>query len=355
MAGESKAKVIPLHGNSGRAAAQRRNAARAQGSRRHPSQLSDPVAGASAEEIAAVVREIDEHRGGVAGAPPVDQTPTELAKQIASVGEFVRKRMTGEYTVDEFGFDAHLNNAIFLPLLRVFFKSWFRVEVSGIEHLPETGAALVVANHAGVLPFDGLMTSVAVHDHHPAQRDLRLLAADMVFDLPVVGQAARKAGHTMACTADAHRLLAAGELTAVFPEGYKGLGKHFKDRYKLQRFGRGGFVSAALRTKAPIVPCSIVGSEEIYPMIADVKLLARLLGLPYFPITPLFPLAGPAGMVPLPSKWHIQFGEPIETADFDESAADDPMVTFELTDQVRETIQQTLYQLLTQRRNTFFG
>ncbi|KUI06957.1 hypothetical protein AU191_22325 [Mycolicibacterium acapulense] len=355
MAGESKATVIPLHGNSGRAAAQRRNAARAQGSRRHPSQLSDPVAGASAEEIAAVVREIDEHRGGVAGAPPVDQTPTELAKQITSVGEFVRKRMTGEYTVDEFGFDAHLNNAIFLPLLRVFFKSWFRVEVSGIEHLPETGAALVVANHAGVLPFDGLMTSVAVHDHHPAQRDLRLLAADMVFDLPVVGQAARKAGHTMACTADAHRLLAAGELTAVFPEGYKGLGKHFKDRYKLQRFGRGGFVSAALRTKAPIVPCSIVGSEEIYPMIADVKLLARLLGLPYFPITPLFPLAGPAGMVPLPSKWHIQFGEPIETADYDESAADDPMVTFELTDQVRETIQQTLYQLLTQRRNTFFG
>ena len=263
--------------------------------------------------------------------------------------------MMGDYTVDEFGFDPHLNNAIFLPLLRVFFKSWFRVEVSGIENLPETGAALVVANHAGVLPFDGLMTSVAVHDNHPTHRDLRLLAADMVFDMPMLGQAARKAGHTMACTSDAHRLLAAGELTAVFPEGYKGLGKHFKDRYKLQRFGRGGFVSAALRTKAPIVPCSIVGSEEIYPMIADVKLLARLLGLPYFPITPLFPLAGPVGMVPLPSKWHIQFGEPIETADYDESAADDPMVTFELTDQVRETIQQTLYQLLANRRNMFFG
>jgi 1-acyl-sn-glycerol-3-phosphate acyltransferase len=103
------------------------------------------------------------------------------------------------------------------------------------------------------------------------------------------------------------------------------------------------------------VPCSIVGSEEIYPMIADVKLLARLFGLPYFPVTPFFPLAGPAGMVPLPSKWHIQFGEPIETADYDESAADDPMITFELTDQVRETIQQTLYQLLANRRNTFFG
>jgi 1-acyl-sn-glycerol-3-phosphate acyltransferase len=354
VAGESKAKVIPLHSNSGRAAAQRRAAARVEGARRHPSLLSDPGGRASAEQIAAVVREIDQRRSA-AGTPTADDTPNELATRIAGAAEFVRKRMMGDYTVDEFGFDPHLNNAIFLPLLRVFFKQWFRVEVSGIENLPESGAALVVANHAGVLPFDGLMTSVAVHDHHPTRRDLRLLAADMVFDMPMIGQAARKAGHTMACTADAHRLLAAGELTAVFPEGYKGLGKPFKDRYKLQRFGRGGFVSAALRTKAPIVPCSIVGSEEIYPMLADVKLLARLLGVPYFPITPLFPLAGPVGLVPLPSKWHIQFGEPIETADYDESAAEDPMVTFELTDQVRETIQQTLYQLLANRRNTFFG
>jgi 1-acyl-sn-glycerol-3-phosphate acyltransferase len=171
----------------------------------------------------------------------------------------------------------------------------------------------------------------------------------------MLGQAARKAGHTMACTADAHRLLSKGELTAVFPEGYKGLGKPFKDRYKLQRFGRGGFVSAALRTKAPIVPCSIVGSEEIYPMLGDVRLLARLLGLPYFPITPLFPLAGPVGLIPLPSKWHIEFGEPISTTDYDDTAPEDPMITFDLTDQVRETIQQTLYRLLTNRRNMFLG
>src|SRR6478672_4045206 len=356
VAGEPKAKVIPLHSNSGRSTAQRRAAAaREDSSRRHPSLLSDGGSRASAEQIAAVVREIDHRRGAVSGTAETDETPSELARRIAVGAEFIRKRMMGDYTVDEFGFDPHLNNAIFLPLLRVFFKSWFRVEVSGIENLPKTGAALVVANHAGVLPFDGLMTSVAVHDNHPTNRDLRLLAADMVFDMPVMGQAARKAGHTMACTSDAHRLLAAGELTAVFPEGYKGLGKHFKDRYKLQRFGRGGFVSAALRAKAPIVPCSIVGSEEIYPMIADVKLLARLFGLPYFPVTPLFPLAGPVGLIPLPSKWHIQFGEPIATDEYDESAADDPMVTFELTDQVRETIQQTLYQLLANRRNMFLG
>jgi 1-acyl-sn-glycerol-3-phosphate acyltransferase len=354
VAGESKAKVIPLHSNSSRASAQRRAAAR-DSARRHPSLLEDPGTRASAEQMAAVVREIDQRRSSVSGSPSDDDTPNELAQNIAAVAEFIRKRMTGDYVVDEFGFDSHLNSAIFLPLLRVFFKSWFRVEVSGVENLPDTGAALVVANHAGVLPFDGLMASVAVHDEHPAHRDLRLLAADMVFDMPLLGQAARKAGHTMACTADAHRLLAAGELTAVFPEGYKGLGKPFRDRYKLQRFGRGGFVAAALRARAPIVPCSIVGSEEIYPMIADVKLLARLFGLPYFPVTPLFPLAGPVGLIPLPSKWHIQFGEPISTEEYDESASDDPMVTFELTDQVRETIQQTLYQLLANRRNAYLG
>jgi 1-acyl-sn-glycerol-3-phosphate acyltransferase len=355
MAGDSKAKVIPLHSNSGRAAAQRRAGQRTQASRQHPSLLSEPGNRASADQIAAVVSEIDHHRRASGGKSVADQSSNELAHKVSAVADFLRHRLTGDYKVDEFGFDPHFNDAIVRPLLRFFFKSWFRVEVSGIENLPESGAALVVANHAGVLPFDGLMASVAVHDEHPAHRDLRLLAADMVFDLPMIGDAARKAGHTMACTADAHRLLASGELTAVFPEGYKGLGKRFKDRYKLQRFGRGGFVAAALRTKAPIVPCSIVGSEEIYPMLADVRLLARLFGLPYFPITPLFPLAGPAGLVPLPSKWHIAFGEPIPTAHYESADADDPMVTFELTDQVRETIQQTLYQLLAGRRNMFFG
>src|SRR6201998_2823630 len=311
VAGESRANVIPLHTNRGRVAARRRADQRVDSSRQHPSLLSDPSGRASAEQIAAVVREIDEHRrdAGTTAAP--EAPPNELAQRVAAIAGFVRQRLTGDYTVDEFGFDPHFNSAVVRPLLRFFFRSWFRVEVSGVENLPGEGGALVVANHAGVLPLDGLMLSVAVHDEHPAERDLRLLAADMVFDLPVLGQAARKAGHTMACTTDAHRLLAAGELTAVFPEGYKGLGKRFEDRYRLQRVGRGGVVAAALRTPAPIVPCSIIGSEEIYPMLTDVKLLARLLGLPYFPITPLFPLAGPAGIVPLRAKWRIPFGEAV--------------------------------------------
>ncbi|BBY55220.1 acyltransferase family protein [Mycobacterium koreense] len=351
MAGERKAKVIPLRADSGRSAAQRRAAQRADAARQHPSLLSRAGQWPPPDQLAEVVGEIDRHRD----AEDDVAAPTELAQRISTVADFLRRRMTGDYRVDEFGFDPHFNENVILPLLRPWFRSWFRVEVSGVENLPDSGAALVVANHAGVLPVDGLMASVAVHDEHPARRNLRLLAADLVFDLPVISQSARMAGHTMACTADAQRLLEAGELTAVFPEGYKGLGKRFQDRYKLQRFGRGGFVSAALRTKAPIVPCSIVGSEEIYPMVADLKLVARLLGLPYFPITPLFPLAGAAGLLPLPSKWHITFGEPIPTADYDEGAADDPMVTFELTDHVRETIQQTLYRLLAGRRNVFFG
>ena len=264
--------------------------------------------------------------------------------------------MMGDYTVDEFGFDQHLNDSVFLPLLRVFFNSWFRVEVSGIENLPETGAALIVANHAGVLPFDGLMASVAVHDKHPAHRDLRLLAADMVFNMPVMGQAARKAGHTMACTSDAHRLLAAGELTAVFPEGYKGLGKHFKDRYKLQRFGRGGFVcggAARQGTDRAVLDRRVRGDLPDDRRREAVGPAVRAAVLPDH-------AAVPARRARRADAVAVEVAHPVRRSDrrpsdYDDAAADDPMVTFELTDQVRETIQQTLYQLLANRRNMFLG
>jgi 1-acyl-sn-glycerol-3-phosphate acyltransferase len=198
------------------------------------------------------------------------------------------------------------------------------------------------------------MTQVALWDHHPAGRHLRMLAADVVFTLPYVGEFARKAGHTLACNPDAQRLLGDGEVVGVWPEGFKGIGKPFAERYRLQRFGRGGFVSAALRTGAPIIPTAIVGAEEIYPKIGDIKPLARLLGVPYVPVTPTFPWLGPLGLVPLPSKWYIVFGEPIETTGYDPSAADDPMLVFNLTDQVRESIQDTLYRVLLQRRSVFF-
>ncbi len=278
----------------------------------------------------------------------------DIERHLASMLSFVRRRITGDYTVDEFGFDEDFTRHFYLPVLRPLYRSWFRVEVRGIENIPAQGGGLVVANHSGTIAMDSLMTQVAVHDEHPAHRHLRMLGADLVFQTPVVGQLARKSGSTLAANPDAERLLSGGELCGVWPEGFKGVGKPFSERYKLQRFGRGGFVSAALRTGVPIIPCSIVGAEEIYPIIGNMKTVARLLGAPYAPITPTWPLLGPLGLIPLPSKWIIEFGSPVSTADLGPNAADDPMLVFDLTDQVRETIQQTLYSLLMQRRSVFF-
>ncbi|MET7273858.1 lysophospholipid acyltransferase family protein [Streptomyces flaveolus] len=277
-----------------------------------------------------------------------------LERRVAAGLAFLRRRLTGDYEVDDFGYDAELTDQVLMSLLRPMYEKYFRVDVKGVENIPAEGGALIVANHSGTLPLDGLMMQVAVHDHHPADRHLRLLAADLVFVLPVVNELARKLGHTLACAEDAERLLAQGELVGVMPEGFKGIGKPFSERYKLQRFGRGGFVSTALRQGAPIIPCSIVGAEEIYPMIGNAKTLARLLGFPYFPLTPTFPWLGPLGAVPLPTKWTIQFGEPIPTDGYPPEAAEDPMLMFNLTDQVREQIQHTLYKLLVQRRSVFF-
>ncbi|GAA0374423.1 glycerol acyltransferase [Acrocarpospora corrugata] len=269
-------------------------------------------------------------------------------KELPELLAFLRRRIAGDYDVDEFGYDAELTDTVLLELLRPIYRHWFRVETSGLEHLPADGA-LIVANHAGTLPFDGLMLQVAVHDE--AHRPVRLLAADLVYRLPVLGHLSRKTGHTLACREDADRLLRKGELVGVFPEGFKGVGKPYSQRYRLQRFGRGGFVASAMRAGVPIVPCAIVGAEEIYPKIGDFPLLARALGLPYLPVTPFFPWLGPLGLIPLPSKWLIEFGEPIKTTPGD---ADDPMTVFNITDQIRETIQHQL-DALRDRRGPAFG
>lgn len=279
---------------------------------------------------------------------------TEWERRIGAAIAFVRRRVTGDYDIDEFGFDRDLTDNLLLPVVRLLYERWFRIEVTGIENVPSDGPALVVANHSGTVALDAVMTAVAVHDEHPAHRYLRMLGADLVFRLPVVGELARKGGNTLACAEDAGRLLGAGEVVGVWPEGFKGVGKPFRERYRLQRFGRGGFVNSALRAGAPIVPCSIVGAEEIYPILGNARTIARLLNLPYFPLTPTFPWLGPIGMIPLPSKWRIEFGEPIETAALGAEAAEDPMLVFNLTDQVREIIQQTLYRLLVQRGSAFF-
>jgi len=271
--------------------------------------------------------------------------------RLAAILSTIRRRVTGDFDVDEFGFDEHITD-IGIAAIEPLAEKWFRLEVRGEENIPQDGGALLVANHSGTIPIDGLMAGYAVRKY--SGRHLRPLGADLVFSMPFVGQMARKFGATLACAEDAERLLTTGEIAGVWPEGFKGIGKPFVERYKLQRFGRGGFVSSAVRAGVPIVPVSIVGAEEIYPLVGNVPSLARLLGFPYLPITPFFPLLGPLGLIPLPSKWIIEFGEPIRTDAFPPEAADDPMLLFNVTDQVRETIQQTLYKLLVDRGNAFF-
>jgi 1-acyl-sn-glycerol-3-phosphate acyltransferase len=299
-------------------------------------------------------RQDDAARAAEAAEQAAAELGPDWERRLAEVLAFLRRRLTGDYDVDEFGFDPELNDKVLMAAFRPLYQKWFRVETRSIEHVPADGSALIVANHSGTVAVDSVMTQLALLDHHPAHRHLRMLGADLVFDMPFVGEFARKGGTTLACNADAERLLGRGEVVGVWPEGFKGTGKPFRERYKLQRFGRGGFVAAALRTGAPIIPVSIVGAEEIYPILGNMKTVARMLGVPYVPITPTFPWLGLLGLVPLPSKWIIEFGEPIDTSAYGPGAADDPMLVFNLTDQVRETIQHTLYKLLMQRRSVFF-
>jgi 1-acyl-sn-glycerol-3-phosphate acyltransferase len=286
-----------------------------------------------------------------AGGQPAPSDDFEAA--LASALAFLRRRLTGDYEVDVYGFDRELAEQVLLPLARPLYRSYWRVSTTGLEHVPDEGGALIVANHGGTLPWDAVMTKLALLDEHPAHRHLRELAADLALRVPVIGPLARKTGSTLAHSEDAGRLLQDGELVGVWPEGFKGIGKLYRDRYKLQRFGRGGFVEVALRNQVPIIPVAIVGAEEIYPMVANLKFLARLFGFPYFPVTWQFPLLGPLGLLPLPSKWSIEFGEPIETTAYGAEGADDPMLVFELTDRVRDTIQQMLYRSLVGRRSIF--
>jgi 1-acyl-sn-glycerol-3-phosphate acyltransferase len=275
-----------------------------------------------------------------------------LPSEVRAALDRALQRAAGEYAEDDWGFDEEFALAL-RPFLDFLYERWWRVDTVGVRNVPSAGRAMLVSNHAGILPWDGTMISLAIQREHPQPRYPRFLVLDWAFTLPFVSTTMRKVGGVVASPYNASRLLEEDELVAVFPEGAKGAGKDFSERYRLQRFGRGGFVEIALRAGAPIIPVAVVGSEEIYPKVGESRLLARATGAPYFPITPTFPLLGPLGAIPLPSKWRIAFGEPIRTDTFGEDASEDRALVFELSERVRDEIQRMVYENLVRRGSAF--
>jgi 1-acyl-sn-glycerol-3-phosphate acyltransferase len=290
---------------------------------------------------------------------PSERPLLDSARELLSTDFYLRKwgRMglrNRSEEVDEFGYDPVYEQKV-LPLFELLYSKYFRVEVHGAERIPSEGRCVLVANHSGTLPLDGMMLRLAVRHEHPQHRGVRWLAEDGIFHLPFLGSFTNRLGAVRACPENAERLLDHESLVAVFPEGMKGIGKLFKERYRLQRFGRGGFVKLCLRTGTPMVPVAILGGEETNPMLMRVEYLTRALGLPYFPVTPTFPLLGPIGLLPAPTKWKIFFGEPIDLSGHGAESADDEILVGRLTEQVRSAIQAMLDHAVDQRRSVWFG
>jgi 1-acyl-sn-glycerol-3-phosphate acyltransferase len=250
---------------------------------------------------------------------------------------------------DPFGLDREFRARV-VPLLRFMFEQYWRIEVSGMENVPASGSALVVANHSGAVPADAFMLAAALELRHPQQRCLRVLFDKFVDGLPFVGDLYRRLGGVTASLANAESLLRRGELVGLFPEGIAGVEKRCTERYRLRPF-KTGTARLSLRTGSPIIPVAIVGAEEAYPVVARLYRAGRLIGLPWIPVTPLFPVCGIAGALPLPSKWIMHFGPPIVPAPADGRREDERVA--ELTARLRESIETSLHGLLAKRVGIF--
>jgi len=268
--------------------------------------------------------------------------------------DFVKRRFTGEYETDEWGLDWE-----FVEVARPFFEfmyyKYWRIETNGFENIPDTGRALLVSNHSGQLPWDGAMLTTAIYCEHPYQRLCRNLYATWFPTLPFFSTILERGGQVLATVENGTRLLEQDELVTVFPEGIKGVSKLFKDRYRLARFGRGGFIKMALNTQAPLVPVSVVGAEETYVSIYKSTSIAKLIGFPFFPISLRFPWLGLLGIIPFPTKWSIDIGEPIPTDEYGPDAAENLVLVSQLSDQVRNVVQEMINSRLAQRTSIFFG
>lgn len=259
-----------------------------------------------------------------------------------------------EQEVDEFGMDYKILEKL-KPIADFMYYKYWRVHTTGVENIPDEGKALIVGNHSGTLPYDGVMLASAVMNEHPVRKDARFLVENFVYHMPFLGSLMYRIGGVRACPENAERLLDKDHLVVVFPEGVKGIGKYFKDRYKLQRFGRGGFIKLCIKTKSPLIPVGIVGAEEIHPIVLKSNSLAKLIGVPYIPITPTFPLFGLLGIIPYPTKWSIHFGKPISFKKYNLKTLDDEIMIHKLSEKVRNHIQDIIFDLLKKRRNIWLG
>jgi 1-acyl-sn-glycerol-3-phosphate acyltransferase len=290
---------------------------------------------------------------------PPDETLLGGARELFSADYYVRRlgrlglRGRSEQ-VDDFGLDPAYEARV-QPLLDALYARYFRVSLTGAANIPTDGPALLVCNHSGTLPWDGVMLKTALRHARPRRRGLRWLIDDFVFHSPFLGSFLNRIGAVRACQENAERLLARGELLAVFPEGVKGIGKPWGERYKLERFGRGGHIKLALRSSVPVLPLAIVGAEETYPLLYKLRVFSKLLGVPFIPITPLFPWLGPLGLVPLPSRWHIAVGEPMrELERLGKDAAEDSVLVNEHNGRLRAKVQSLVDQARSLRGPAFF-
>jgi 1-acyl-sn-glycerol-3-phosphate acyltransferase len=243
--------------------------------------------------------------------------------------------------VDEFGMDrAALERA--RPWLDALFDRWWRVEVSGADAVPRRRPCLFVANHSGLLPWDGLMICHALARERIAPETPRFLVEDWLLGLPFAQPFLTRLGGVRACRENAERLLRTHRSVVAFPEGAKGATKVFRQRYRVQRFGRGGVVRTAIAMRVPLVPVAVVGAEEAHPVLFKLESAARAVGLPFVPVTPTFPWLGPLGLLPLPSKWWIGFGEPIRSDELAPEAEQDEILVWRLNEQLRAAVQARL-------------
>ena len=243
------------------------------------------------------------------------------------------------------------------PLLNFYYRYWFRVDAEGVENVPSQGGALLVGNHSGALPPDAPMIMQAIRNEHPSPRPLYMLGEHWFKGYPGVSMLANKIGIVPAHPANAQRLLGdEGRLAMVFPEGMKGSGKVLWQRYRLRRFGRGGFIRTALRARVPIVPIALVGGEEAMPIFAHMRSLQRATGLIYAPLNHAFPHFGLlAALMYMPAKFKIRFLEPLDLPALPEDTVDDSAAVQGIAEEVRARIQSALDEMLAERRSVWLG